>query len=230
MSKEKKENSRKNLLFWIFSVIFIVGGFTNLIEQTLYGIFALAAGVIIFPPIIKIIKEKSKGKAENWMFVTAFIVLLVFGGMANLDSNTYQNQIAESSNSNQDNQQVSQPTLKKTYIVKTYDNLCREFDSGSGYTSIQIEKIFEDSYEGMYVILSGSVKNIDTSIFNNLILEVDMSCGTGKIYMNKDQYNKLLLLNKGETVTFSGKFNTKPTSKFFGGVHFVLKDGEVVNG
>ena len=55
-----------------------------------------------------------------------------------------------------------------------------------------------------------------------------MSCGTAKIYMNQDQYDRLILLNKGDSVTFNGKFETQPTGKLFGGVNFILKYGELV--
>lgn len=118
--------------------------------------------------------------------------------------------------------------VPKAYIKKTYDDTCMIFDYGSKYTDIQKEKIFKEEYEGKYVEWTGNIQDIDVSILNNLRLNIKMSCGTGKIYMNQDQYDKLILLNKGEEVTFNGRFDIEPKLKLFGGIHFVLKDGELV--
>ena len=119
-------------------------------------------------------------------------------------------------------------TPPKVYIQKTYNDLCIEFDLDSQYTSLQKEKIFEEDYKEKYAEWTGKITNIDASILNNLRLYVTMSCGTAKIYMNQDQYDKLILLNKKDIVTFNGNFDAQPTGKLFGGVNFVLEDGELV--
>jgi len=45
------------------------------------------------------------------------------------------------------------------------------------------------------------------------------------VYMNKDQYNKLIQLKKEDTVTFSGRFDSYTTTL---GVTFYFKDGEII--
>ncbi len=119
--------------------------------------------------------------------------------------------------------------ISKEYIKRTYDDTCAIFNSDSKHTSIQKEKIFEEEYEEKYANWTGNVENIDISILSNLRLKLDMPCGTGKVYMNQNQYDKLILLSKDDSVTFSGRFDAEPTSKIFGGIHFVLKDGELLN-
>lgn len=99
MSDKEKKKSRKKLWQWIISIIFIVGSLGILSDSFFAGVFSLVAGVIICPPITKLIKEKSEGKAKTWMFVTAFIVLVLFSGMALPNSETSQhNNIVENSN------------------------------------------------------------------------------------------------------------------------------------
>jgi len=117
-------------------------------------------------------------------------------------------------------------TAPKNYIKKTYDDTCKIFDYDSKYTDIQKEKIFEEEYESKYVKWTGTISDIDFSVWDNLRMEVMMSCGTGRIYMNQNQYDKLILLSKGDKVTFVGRFDTEPTFKLFGGIHFILKEGE----
>lgn len=90
MSKDKKKKSKKILYLWVFSVIFILAGYSSLGDSILYGIFFIMAGAIICPPITKLIKEKSDGKAKTWMFVLAFIVLMLFSDMVDPYSNTPQ--------------------------------------------------------------------------------------------------------------------------------------------
>ncbi len=94
MSQKENKKSRKKLWLWILSIIFIVGGMSTLSDSFFAGVFAFVAGAIICPPIINIIKEKSEGKAKTWIFVTAFIVLVSFSGMALPNSENFQKDIS----------------------------------------------------------------------------------------------------------------------------------------
>jgi hypothetical protein len=117
--------------------------------------------------------------------------------------------------------------IAKEYIKNSYEETCEIFDLDSTYTDIQKEKIFNEQYDGLYTTWRGTIDDIDSSILNNLRLDVTMSCGTGRIYMNKDQYDQLILLSKGDEVSFTGRFYLQPTPKLFGGINFKLEDGEL---
>ena len=118
----------------------------------------------------------------------------------------------------------------KVYISNSYDELKPIFESSSKNTDLQKDTIFEQQYKGKYVRWNGAVRDIDASILDNLRLYVNINerflfDDYVIVYMNKDQYNKLIQLKKEDTVTFSGRFDSYTTTL---GVTFYFKDGEII--
>lgn len=119
---------------------------------------------------------------------------------------------------------------QKVYVDKSYQELKEIFRGSSKYTDIQKDKIFDEQLKGRYVEWNGKINDIDTSMLDNLRLYVNIKENIifddrVVVYMNKDQYNKLIQLNKDDDVTFSGKFDSYGTIL---GVTFYFKDGELI--
>ncbi len=129
--------------------------------------------------------------------------------------------------SNETKTQYKQP---KDYIETSYQELNDIFRSGSKYTNIQKDKIWDEQYKGKYVKWSGKVRDIDTSVLDNLRLYVNIKESIifddyVIVYMNEQEYDKLISLSKGDEITFSGKFESYNTIL---GVTFYFKDGEII--
>ena len=102
---------KKTLLIiqWIVSCFIILMGLANIINSPLGAIFLIISGVIILPPILKIIKDKFK-KNGNIISITictvAFILGIAITGNSSTASNT--NEIAMQ---NQQNTAIANDTI-----------------------------------------------------------------------------------------------------------------------
>jgi len=67
------------ILGWTFGIIFIVAGITYLFSKPLEGICFALAGVVIFPPFLEFVKQKTNFEL-SW--ILRLIVCLVFLGIA----------------------------------------------------------------------------------------------------------------------------------------------------
>jgi energy-coupling factor transporter transmembrane protein EcfT len=124
---------------------------------------------------------------------------------------------------------------EREYTNKTLDDFYSVFNPNSAYTNLQKQSIFDEEYKDRYVKWTGKVQNVDMSVLDNLRLYVsheDKSIvatllgGDVVVYMNQNQYDKLLKLKKGQQVTFSAR--VRAYSKFIT-YEFFLDDGEIVS-
>lgn len=80
---------------------------------------------------------------------------------------------------------------------------------------------------------TGTVYEVDASVLDNLRLYVNHQGGSGydiTVYINDDQYQNLLKLKKGDSVTYAAKFSsyTSGTNLFGDGyLSFVMNNGEI---
>jgi len=82
---ESSEAKTKNIAVgsvsrWVISIILLVGGFGMLFSSFIAGLATLLAGVIIFPPANKYVKEKYNFSPSRGMKILAVLVLLVISG------------------------------------------------------------------------------------------------------------------------------------------------------
>jgi len=177
----------------------------------------------------------SEIKNKNWFarhrIITLLILINLFGFFWMIISPSIY--LADnSSSSDKPSSSVNQP-VQEVYLNKTYNDLFSIFSDDSTYTDLQKENIFNNQYKGRYVKWTGEVYDIDASILDNIRLytkqrgrgQYDFSGSDAVIYMNKDQYNKLLQLHKGDEVTYSAKLDG------FGGfidTSFYMSDGKIV--
>lgn len=101
------------IIQWIVGCFIILMGLTNITNSPLGAIFLIISGVIILPPILKIIKEKFK-KNGNIISITictvAFILGIAITGNSSTASNT--NEIAMQ---NQQNTAIANDTINNIY-------------------------------------------------------------------------------------------------------------------
>lgn len=243
MSKEVKKITLGSILSWIFGSLFLLMGIGVIgTGSPLAGIIIILCSAMIIPYFNNLIAEKFGFKISGGVkFLLLVIIFIAMGfSMANTTKNQQGNIQASVQENNQPAQEtetkegVQPPKPQKVSITKTYDDLWSVFSPNSKYTDLQKERIFNEEYLGKYVQWTGRVKDVDASVLDNLRLYVehrnkgdfDMSGGDATIYMNKDQYDKLIEVQKGDEVTYLAKF------KSFGDfmmVSFYLEDGKLIS-
>lgn len=241
MSKEVKKITVGSIFSWIFGILFLIMGVSIIgTGAPIAGIIIILCSAMIIPYFNRLIAEKLNFQISGGVkFLLVIIIFIAMGfAMASISKDT-----APSNTQTPTTQDTQIPTQvkteepskpKKIFISKTYDNLWSIFSPKSDYTDLQKEKIFDEQYKGRYVKWTGRVKDVDASILDNLRLYIehrnkndfDWDGGDVTLYMNKDQYDKLIELKKGDEVSYSAKF------KSFGeimSVSFYLEDGELIS-
>ncbi len=94
MKKETKKITLKLVLAWIFSVLFIVGGFGSLISSTISGVLIILAGIIILPPFGKFLKKEANIEISGWLKIIIVLVLLALAGSFLKESDDNSNDIS----------------------------------------------------------------------------------------------------------------------------------------
>jgi len=236
MAKEVKKITLGFILSWIFGILFLLLGVGTIgQENVVYGILIILFSAMIIPYFNKIVSDKLGFKISGGIKFALVILILIFMGLATSSSNSKSsNSDSTQTQSIAETQKITPNEPEKVYIVKTYNELWSIFSPDSTYTDLQKENIFDEEYKNKYVKWTGRVKDVDTSLFDNLILRIehrykgqfDYYGGDMTIYMNADQYDRLAELSKGEEVTYSAKF-----TRFSGfmGVEFYLEDGELIS-
>ena len=102
---------KKTLLIiqWIVSCFIILMGLANIINSPLEAIFLIISGVIILPPILKIIKDKFK-KNGNIISITICTVAFILG-IAITGSSSTANNTNEIAMQNQQNTAIANDTI-----------------------------------------------------------------------------------------------------------------------
>lgn len=179
-------------------------------------------------------KDKEKQWYEwflkHWI-ISIFLILIFFGMISSIFSPQDNSDSTKEVINEQDNQQ--EEVENKIYTPKTIENLCDGFGGTSRFTDAQKDEEWQENYAGKYMELSGTVINLDNrlnTLYPRLFFEMNIDCGTAKISMEHDQYDKLILLNKGDKVLVRGKFSSlsQPTVKLFGGISIRLDEGELI--
>ena len=101
------------LISWGLGGILVIGGLIELFSKPTMGIFTLLAGLVIFPPAVKFLKNKSNFELSRTLKIIIFFVLLGIGGTMAGASGT-----SSSSTSDTNNQQMQQtkPTEGNTTV------------------------------------------------------------------------------------------------------------------
>jgi len=188
---------------------------------------------LLMPYFEKLISDKLNfefSTGVRWLIAIVILVVFFIGASGNDDSPVY---VADSGNSDNaattDSATAPETAKPITYLSKSYNDLELIFGSGSKYTDLQKENLFNNDYKGEYVKWKGEVVEIDTT-FGALTLAVKQKEKQFSfidedvtIYMDDSQKSKLLGLNKGQMVTYSGRLNR------FSSAHFYLNDGKIIS-
>lgn len=236
VSKVKEKSFVRKIIsvtLWIFSIFFILGGFTEFSNSVLSGVLIVLAGLIIMPPLTNLIKKKSDNKIKTWIIVVGFFILLIIGmgsspTSKDINSETTEDNIIkltapkEENSSDTTQQDLIKETKNKPSSEEQIEISIDELESIFGYysdlTEIQKEEKYETEYED---------KLIKTSIVVDKIGEASLFFLTGD-YVVREMYgapsyseyssrvaaffsssekDKLLNANIGDTIIFTGKLS-----------------------
>lgn len=117
---------KKTLLIiqWIVSCFIILMGLANIINSPLGAIFLIISGVIILPPILKIIKDKFK-KNGNIISITICTVAFILG-IAITGSSSTANNTNEIAMQNQQNTAIANDTINNISNNSTQNQITNE--------------------------------------------------------------------------------------------------------
>ena len=117
---------KKTLLIiqWIVGCFIILMGLANIINSPLGAIFLIISGVIILPPILKIIKDKFK-KNGNIISITICTVAFILG-IAITGSSSTANNTNEIAMQNQQNTAIANDTINNISNNSTQNQITNE--------------------------------------------------------------------------------------------------------
>ena len=160
---ETKKVGVKLVSAWIFSVLFIVGGFGMLFSSPVSGVLTLLAGVIILPPFSKMLKEKANLEISTWLKIIIVLVLLVIAGTmmpsdpSDPDDNSNLNTQNNADEINQQNQEETQSySLGDKVTVGTFAYTFQGYTTKSYVGS----EYFKEEADGIYLIFDVTIENI----------------------------------------------------------------------
>lgn len=124
--KETEKSTSKigigSILSWGLGGLLVVGGIIELFSKPAMGIFTLLAGLIIFPPAVKFIKNRTHFELSKALKVVAFLVLLGIGGaLAGTSSTSTASTPSASNQQNKPNSASSKPEPTATSVSKQPD-------------------------------------------------------------------------------------------------------------
>ena len=228
--KEKRKITVGLIFCWIFGILFFLIGLGLLVQSAYFsGIIVIIGSLLLIHYFEKLISDKLNfefSTGVRWLIV--IVILIVFFIGASVDNDSLANG-ASSETATPDGEMVPETAKQITYLSKSYDDLELIFGSGSKYTDLQKESLFDKDYKGQYVKWKGEVVEIDTTFWALTLavkqkekqfsfIDEDVT-----VYMDDSQKNNLLKLNKGQMVTYSGRLNR------FSSAHLYLNDGKIIS-
>ncbi|MBI5001765.1 hypothetical protein HZC31_00100 [Candidatus Woesearchaeota archaeon] len=234
------------ILSWIFGILFIMTGMGVMITSPFWGIVIILCAAMLIPYFDTLIAEKFNIEISGGIkFILVIIIFVAMGfGMSSTAEEASERIQATDTQTVETTEKVETSTTIKTteaktietkYLDKTYDDLWAIFSPSSRYTDLSKENIFATEYYDEYVKWTGTVYEIDASVLDNLRLYINHQGGSGydiTVYVNNNQYQNLLKLKKGDSVTYTAKFSSysSGTNLFGDGyLSFVMNDGEIID-
>jgi len=230
MTKEVKKITLGSIFSWVFGILFLLAGVGSIPNSPIAGIIIILCSAMIIPYFNHLIAEKWNIKISGGVKFLLTIIIFIAMGFAMANDMATQ---ATETQPTQNVEETTQPTPpQKEFTSKTYDDLWKVFNPDSKYTDLQKEQFFNENFKNKYVEWTGTVKDVDASILNNLKLYIeqrskgdfDFDGGDLIIYMNKNQYDELIRLSKGDVVTYSARMDSFVDLM---GFTFYLKEGEL---
>ena len=204
------------VISWIFGLLFglaAIGGF--LAGDYAPAFVILLISIIILPPFIKLFKEKFNFELSRGLKIAVVFVLILIAGSVVPDT-TDQTTIKPSDDSQQtpvETEQKSTPVGSKTVTKEIASTSFSDFGDlycNPSATNLQKETFFNENFKGKYVKWTGTVSSVSET-WGKYRLRVKHCPATWfsdvTITMREDQKDKLLQLNKGDSVTYIAKMN-----------------------
>jgi hypothetical protein len=218
---------------WFFGVLFLFSGISVIATSIVWGIIIILSSLLIIPYSSNLIGNKLNFEISTgikWILVILIFVGLTLsaaGDISRSTSDSLENQASPAQNSgsgttttqSQTQTQVSQ----KQYTQETFSQVNGVLGPNSDYTDLNKDRYFTNNLSGKYVTWSGTVVDVDTSVFNSLKLYVQhrprgqyefTSDYDVIITVDKADYDALAELKKGQSVTYEGRFSSY--SQLFG--------------
>lgn len=150
IQKKEKKIGVKLILGWIFGLLLIYFGANNLFKDPITGIFGILAALVVFPPSIQFLKNKTGVNLSPTLRIVLFFVLM--GITISFSSNT-----DKTSNSQiaQTNTKISKPTPTPTPIVLAMPEFIDEYAKNK--VSVQ------SKYTAKRLQFTGFIENISSS-------------------------------------------------------------------
>ena len=106
---EKQKNGIGALLGWIFGIIFIIIGISEITGEFLFGITTILLGVYLLPPATKELEKRANINLKGWRKLVGFL-----GGFVGMAMIAAIFSTAEDINKSTNPTTVSKPQIKET--------------------------------------------------------------------------------------------------------------------
>ncbi len=196
----KTKNITSGLVFgWLFGIIFVIMGLTNLGDNTTSGILFLIAALLILPPINKLLKEKVHISLSRGLRIIIVGILLVVGF-----SFVGSHAVKEAETNAVANASTPKPGPKPVIRV-TADQIM------SDYTANEVSA--DAKYKGNLVEVSGTVESIGKDIVDTAYIALhtggQYSISVVQCMFPKTAESALAEVSKGERITLQGQVSGK---------------------
>jgi len=190
--KKERRIGIKFIFGWIFGLLFLFTGGSELFTNPLSGIFFILAALVIFPPFMQLVKNKTGIALSSVLRIVLFLILLGIGAGINSDKST-------STATTQTSNTTSTPT--PTPIVLNLS----EFIDLYGKNKVAVQT----KYSAKRLQLAGFVTNI-SSDFDKYYVEVaptnDQYYFGTTIHCYFVDKASLVDLAKGQALTIAGTY------------------------
>lgn len=196
----KTKNITSGLVFgWLFGVIFVIMGLTNLGSNTASGILFLIAALLILPPINKLLKEKAHiSIAKSLRVIIVGILLIVGFSFVGSDA------VKEAETSTVAKTSTPAPEPKPTIKV-TADQLMSDYKANEVSADVK--------YKNNLIEVSGVVESIGKDILDTPYISLktggQYSITVVQCMFPKSAESALANVSKDERITLSGEVSGK---------------------
>lgn len=197
INEQKKERTIgfKFILGWIVGLLLFFGAARNLFSNPIITPFEIAAGLVVFPPFMQFLKNKTKIQLSTVLRIILFLVL--FGVGIGLNSKISKKEGSENTQAN--TVVVAKLTSTPTPITLDMTDFINQYDKN--------KIAAQNKYSGKSIKLTGFIEDI-LSQFSESYLKLaptneqyyygtDIDC----YFVNK---SVLIDLSKGQLVTVAG--------------------------
>jgi len=214
-------------LRWVFGILFILVGVSNIVSEPLSSIIYILSGIVLLPVFWKLFKEKTNVNIPTWGKVIIFVVLIGISGSLSEKSN--KNMSTSDSTQKKQADQIVSPTQSSPTDTPapTEDPAVVKANYKSGATDVTVSDIAKDPsyYKNLTVKFTGTILNFVQDSSGNTSGANVSDPNDSIIQVVFSPFVEIQSINKSDSITVWGKgLGSATGTNAFGGT---IREGVV---